>query len=87
VFVGKKLGPSVSFSMVSSTEHPPGSWCKSGHFSKELFLREDGSAIPMRFFRTSGDLLASEHQGVYCEECVAIANKMAKTRKSGFYVR
>jgi len=66
-------GSTLSMRQVDEGEpgFPEDRACKGGH------LAEDG----VRFFMVSGDLLPAEHEGAYCEECLAKANKLAAAQK------
>jgi len=72
---------------LAQVEAPLGGWCKAGHYAKEVFLQSDGKPIPMRFFKATGDVLAPEHRGIYCEECLAVANKMSRAERNLFRPR
>lgn len=63
---------------ISQTEEPAGRWCSSGHFPPETFVL-DGNIIPMRFFTIEGSGIS----GVFCESCLAIANKIAQKKRLG----
>ena len=57
--------------------YPRNRWCKSGHEADAVVIL-DGQPQPMRFFKVTGEVLAKEHHGLYCEKCMITANLMAK---------
>jgi hypothetical protein len=63
---------------ISQTDEPAGRWCSSGHFPPETYIL-DGNVIPMRFFTVEGHGIS----GVFCESCLARANKLAQEKKAG----
>jgi len=58
--------------MVQNPDYPPDGMCKTGHL------------VPgARFFAVSGPALPPNFHGVYCDACVAVANRLAaRNRKS-----
>jgi len=64
-------------------EYPRDLWCKSGHTADE-FMERDGKVQRMRFINISGDLhlLSKDRHGVYCEQCLFLANRMARDEKN-----
>lgn len=58
--------------MISNPRYPSDGMCKTGHLVSGA-----------RFFAVSGPSLPPDLHGVYCDACVAVANKLAaKKRKS-----
>ena len=73
------LKPSLTISEVTAThqdgtpdlQFPTDGRCKSGH----------GVPPGTRFFMVSGETLPRLKWGVYCEPCLIVANKMAKSKR------
>ena len=64
---------------------PGDRWCKSGHTAPLVFQHPSTQeALPNRFLlvSASASILAPERQGVYCEQCIAVATQLAKKQKS-----
>ena len=72
--------PGLTYTVLLPDQEPSGRWCKSGH-AAALKFASDGQVLPNRFLRVSGPALDSRFQGVYCEECIAVANRMAAQKK------
>jgi len=75
--------PGLTFTVLRPDQEPSGRECKSGHIAPLKFASE-GKVLPNRFLQVSGVALDSRRHGVYCEECVAVASRMAdQKRKTG----
>jgi len=60
--------------------------CKNCGTPPETF-EINGEVKPNRMTTIRGRSLAKEHAGVYCEKCVAVANRMAAEKRSRSRVR
>jgi hypothetical protein len=64
---------------IQQVSTPIGNWCDTGHNAPEKFgyngpfTKEE----PIRFFQVKN----KENNGIYCEICLTIANRIAKDRK------
>lgn len=67
----------VVFRILSPQDHPADRWCKSGHVAATTVTRPDGTTAPMTFAHVYGKTVSPNVEGVYCEECLAKANKTA----------
>lgn len=63
------------------SSYPKDLWCKAGHTANPR-ITVDGVDQPMRFLNVFGDVLDKKYHGIYCENCLIIANKMAKEPKT-----
>lgn len=52
-------------------QYPENLMCKSGHACRP----------GTRFFRVTGPVLPVDRHGVYCEQCLIIANAIARAKK------
>jgi hypothetical protein len=44
-------------------------------------MERDGRQQLMRFIHVSGEAIDPRYQGIYCEKCLVLANKMAKSKR------
>lgn len=62
--------------MVPNPDYPKDLVCKTGH------------TVPYgtRFFAVSGQVVSKQRQGIYCEFCLTVANKISHLSKQGLPV-
>lgn len=70
-------GTQVTFHLLDEKDYPLNRWCKSGHVAALTVTRPDGTTAPMTFAHVYGKTVSPSVEGVYCEECLAKANKTA----------
>lgn len=56
--------------IILNPEYPHDRMCKSGHKAKSK-----------RFFKVTGRVLSKDYWGTYCEDCIIIANELARKMK------
>lgn len=57
--------------VIKNSKYPHDGMCKSGHYTK-----------CKRFFKVSGRKLKREFWGIYCEDCIRVAYKIANKIKN-----
>jgi hypothetical protein len=68
----------ADISIIQVEENPINNFCASGHNAKEFWDPENKDPSKrMKFFRFIGGGI----NGIFCEECLSIANSIARKKK------
>lgn len=68
--------------VLAPEEEPENRWCKSGHTAPDEWTPKGADEPrPCRMVAISGPDIPEHLAGVYCEPCIATANKIARHKK------